>query len=93
MMSDTITIKLSTEADRSRIQRLAELDGGRAPVGEVLLAEVNGRLLAAVGMDGAAVADPFERTAPVVALLRRQVSGESERRPRRRGWLGRLLPV
>jgi hypothetical protein len=93
MMSDTITIKLSTEDDRSRIQRLAELDGGRAPVGEVLLAEVNGRLLAAVGTDGAAVADPFERTAPVVALLRRQVSGESERRPRRRGWLGRLLPV
>ena len=91
-MSDTITIKLATEANRDRIQRLAELDGGRAPAGEVLLAEVNGRLLAAVGMDGSVIADPFERTGQVVALLRRQVTGARERRPRR-GWLGRLLPT
>jgi hypothetical protein len=91
-MSDTITIKLATDADRGRIQRLAELDGGRAPVGEVRLAEVDGRLLAAVGMDGTAVADPFDRTERVVALLRRQVTGERQRRPRRR-WLGRLRPA
>jgi hypothetical protein len=93
-MTDSITIKLSTDADRARIQRLAELDGGHAPAGETLLAEVNGRLLAAVGMDGSAVADPFERTGEVVRLLRGQVRGDhARRRPRRRGWLGRLLPV
>jgi hypothetical protein len=93
-MTDTLTIKLSTSADRDRIERLAQLDGGRAPHGDVLLAEVNGRLLAAVGMDGTAVSDPFERTAGVVRLLRGQVSGGRRRtRARRRGWLGRLLPA
>ena len=93
-MNDPLTIKLSTEADRDRIERLAELDGGRAPHGDVLLAEVNGRLLAAVGMDGTAVSDPFERSAGVVRLLRAEVRGTKRRtRARRRGWLGRLLPT
>jgi hypothetical protein len=91
-VNDTITIKLSTAADRDRIEVLAQLDGGRAPDGDVLLAEINGRLLAAVGMDGTAVADPFERTAGIVRLLRGQVSGTKRRsRARRRGWLGRLI--
>ena len=93
-MNDPLTIKLSTDSDRDRVERLAQLDGGRAPQGDVLLAEVNGRLLAAVGMDGTAVADPFERTADVVRLLRGQVSpGEPRSRGRRGGWLGRLLPA
>jgi hypothetical protein len=93
-MIDALTIKLSTESDRDRIERLAQLDGGRAPHGDVLLAEVNGRLLAAVGMDGTAVADPFERTAGVVRLLRGQLTDTKRRsRGRRRGWLGRLLPA
>jgi hypothetical protein len=92
-MSDSITIKLSTESDQVRIQRLAELDSGHAPRGEALLAEVNGRLIAAVGYDGTVVADPFERTAAIVRLLQRQVSGESSRPARRRGWLRRFLPA
>jgi hypothetical protein len=83
-----ITIKLSTEADRERIRRLAELDSKRAPEGDVLLAEVGGRLLAAVGVDGTVVADPFERTAGVVRVLRAQIGAEPKRRQRR---LGRLL--
>ena len=48
----SITIKLSAEADRERIRRLAELDSKPAPHGDVLVAEVNGRLVAAMGMDG-----------------------------------------
>jgi hypothetical protein len=92
-VNSSITIKLSSDADRERIRLLAELDGKRPPQGDVLLAEVNGRLLAAAGMDGTVVADPFERTAGVVRVLRTQVSGDAERRPRRGGWLGRLLPA
>ncbi|MBA3261411.1 MAG: hypothetical protein H0T69_02815 [Thermoleophilaceae bacterium] len=92
-MNDRITIKLSTDADRQRIHDLAELDGKRAPNGDVLLAEANGRLVAAIGMDGTVVADPFERTASVVGVLRRQIAGERTRATRRRGWLGRLLPA
>jgi hypothetical protein len=92
-MSEQITIKLSTDADSRRIRDLADLDGKRPPGGDVLLAEVDGRLAAAIGMDGSVVADPFERTASVVALLRSQIAGERRRVPRRAGWLGRLLPT
>ncbi|MEA2364386.1 MAG: hypothetical protein QOD71_3531 [Thermoleophilaceae bacterium] len=91
-MTDSITIKLSTDADRQRISELAELDGKRAPNGDVLLAEVQGRLVAAIGMDGTVVADPFERTAAVVGVLRAQIADE-RRAPRGPGWLRRLLPA
>ena len=92
-MSEPIVIKLSTDADRDRIRTLAELDGKHPPHGDVLLAEVNGRLVAAIAMDGAVIADPFERTAVVVRVLRAQIAGAPKPRPRRRGWLGRLLPA
>jgi hypothetical protein len=85
----SVTIKLSTEADRERIRRLAELDSKPAPDGDVLVAEVNGRLVAAMGMDGGVVADPFERTASVVEVLRSQVAGGPRRARRGRRWLSR----
>jgi hypothetical protein len=91
-MANSISIKLSTEADRQRIAELAELDGKRPPHGDVLLGEADGRFVAAIGMDGAVIADPFERTTEVVSLLRLQVGGERPARRRRR-WLGRLLPA
>lgn len=87
----SVTIKLSAEADRERIRRLAELDSKPAPHGDVLLAEVQGRLVAAIGMDGAVIADPFERTAAVVNVLRSRLEDEPGRTRGRRGWLGRLL--
>jgi hypothetical protein len=92
-MTNSISIKLSTESDRQRIAQLAELDGKRSPHGDVLLGEADGRLVAAIGMDGAVIADPFERTTEVVRLLRLQVNGERPTRRRHRGWLGRLLPA
>ena len=85
----SVTIKLSTGADRERIRRLAELDSKPVPDGDVLVAEVNGRLVAAMGMDGRMVADPFERTASVVQVLRSQVEGEPRRARGRRRWLSR----
>lgn len=75
----SVTIKFSTEADTERIRRLAELDSKPAPHGDVLLAEVQGRLVAAIGMDGTVVADPFERTAAVVKVLRTQLEGRPAR--------------
>jgi hypothetical protein len=91
-MTDPLTIKLSTDSDRRRIERLAELDSRPVPQGEVLLAERDGRLVAAVGMDGSVIADPFERTAAVVALLRGQLEGKPPRRRRGR-MFGRLAPA
>ena len=77
-MSNPITIRISKQGDRDRIAALAELDGRHAPEGEALLAEVDGRLWAAVCVaDGKTVADPFEHTADVVGLL--QLRAEQER--------------
>jgi hypothetical protein len=43
-------------------------------------------------MDGSAIADPFERTAADVELLRGQLDGTPRRRVR--GWLlGKLAPA
>ena len=93
-MKHDVTIKLSTEADIERLRRLAELDSKPVPSGDVLVAEANGRLLAAIGMDGAVIADPFERTASVVRVLRIHLEGGGRpRRPRSRSWLARLLPT
>ena len=70
-MTDQITITHSTEADASKVWRLALLDDRRPPRGPALLAYAGGELLAAVGLlDGQAVADPFRPTADVVDLLR-----------------------
>jgi hypothetical protein len=91
-MTDQLTIRLSTDADRQRIERLAQLDSRHPPHGDVLLAEIDGRLVAAVGVDGAVVADPFERTAAAVKLLRNQLDGKP-RRSRRGRLFRRLAPA
>ena len=88
-MTDSLTIRLSTDSDRQRIRDLADLDGGHAPHGDVLLAEVQGRLVAAIGMDGTVIADPFERTAVVVGMLRSQIDGKPRRGRRRLRWFSR----
>ena len=83
-MSEPITIRHSRGMDRAAVEELAELDGRPAPVGETLLAEVNGKLWAAVGIDdGAAVGDPFLPTADVLWLL--QIRAEQERAARAPG--------
>ncbi len=57
--------------DRRSLERLAALDGRRVPAEPVVLAEMNGRLVAALSeRTGEAVADPFEPTARLVAMLR-----------------------
>jgi hypothetical protein len=59
------------------------------PAQPILVAEVDGELRAALSMvDGAVIADPFHRTAPLVELLAAravQLPGAGARRPRRAG--------
>lgn len=70
-MNSTVTIRPGTEADRQRLRRLAALDSANVPRSPTLVAELDGRLLAAISQfDGRAVADPFQRTGDLVALLR-----------------------
>ena len=66
-----LTLRYSSAADRESLRRLAELDSGRVPVGASLVAEVDGRLRAALPLDGSpAIADPFHRGLDLVELLR-----------------------
>jgi len=66
-----LTIRHASAADFPALERLAALDSRRIPSGELFVAEAEGRLLAATSLDtGAIIADPFERTASVVELLR-----------------------
>ncbi|HEX2125880.1 MAG TPA: hypothetical protein VHF45_04895 [Thermoleophilaceae bacterium] len=77
-MTESITIRHTTEADREALRRLAELDGGHAPGGRVLIALADGEPIAAVGVDdGRAVADPFRYALDVVRTL--SVRAEQER--------------
>jgi hypothetical protein len=56
--------------DATALGRLASLDSGRAPEGAALVAESDARILAALPLgSGRAIADPFEPTAELVALL------------------------
>jgi hypothetical protein len=66
-----VTIRHAAPADLASLERLAALDSRRIPSGELFVAEVEGRLLAATSIDtGAVIADPFEHTAALVELLR-----------------------
>jgi hypothetical protein len=69
--SPTISIRAATGDDGRTLTRLAALDSAEVPAGPVLVAEVDGEAQAALSLrDGRVVADPFERTAELVSLLR-----------------------
>ena len=66
-----MVLRADRPTDESTLRRLAALDSQRPIRGRALLAEVDGRAVAAIGVDdGIVVADPFERTTDVVELLR-----------------------
>lgn len=67
----TVAIRLAGPRDGWELRRVAELDSATVPDGALLLAEVDGTLLAAVALDdGHVIADPFASTGDLVALLR-----------------------
>ncbi len=70
-MHSTIAIRNATPGDGPALSRLAALDSAPVPFGEVVLAEVDGDLRAAVDVaTGRVVSDPFARTAELSDLLR-----------------------
>jgi hypothetical protein len=79
-----ITVRRSVSADYSELERLAALDSTRPPRGPALIAEADSRMIAALPLgSGRPIADPFEPTGEIVALLQlraeqlRDGSGES----------------
>jgi len=84
---------MAEPADAAALSRLAQLDSAPSPepVG-VLVAEVGGELRAALPLDGGrAIADPFQRTAELVAMLRDRARQLQAPGPRRAAWHWRLL--
>jgi hypothetical protein len=70
-LTDPVTIRPATRADRPAVASLAELDSARVPRGRVLLAELRGSVVAAISLEsGELFADPFVSTADVVKDLR-----------------------
>jgi hypothetical protein len=66
-----ITIRTADEGDRAAIARVAGRDTSELPGAPILVAEVGGDIRAAISLtDGDIVADPFHRTAELVAMLR-----------------------
>jgi hypothetical protein len=81
--SQPVTIRHAHPADLQALERLAALDSRRLPSGELFVAEVGDRIVAAVSIDtGAVIADPFEPTAAVVDLLRLHASAVRPQAPR-----------
>jgi hypothetical protein len=66
-----VTLRYAGAADRERLRVLAELDSTVLPSAPTLVAEVDGRLRAALPLDGSRpIADPFHRGAELIELLR-----------------------
>jgi hypothetical protein len=79
------TIRTATNADTTALDRLAQLDSSVVPAQPILIAEVDGRLVAALSAtDGSVIADPFTYTSDSVALLRRRAQGSRKPRALRR---------
>jgi hypothetical protein len=71
MSSGTLTMRPAVDADAGAIARLLEMEEADPLAGDVLLAELDGYVIAALGVaDDRAVVDSFRATAGIVRLLR-----------------------
>jgi len=70
-----ISIRPAHRDDFVELWRVASLDSASVPAEPLLVAESDGRLVAALSLDsGDAIADPFLRTVPALDLLRLRAS-------------------
>ena len=84
MNAPDVTIRLARPEDERAVADLSVLDSARRPRGDVLVAEVDGSLWAAVSLeDRHAVADPFRPSGELVPLLRERAHQIRPRRPYR----------
>jgi len=66
----TILIRRASDDDAPALRRLAQLDGARLPDGDLLVAEADGEIRAALRVsDSAYVADPFFPSRTLVGML------------------------
>jgi hypothetical protein len=65
----SVVIRAARGSDGAALENLARMDSQRPLTGDVVLAEQNGVIVAALSGERA-IADPFRPTADVLALLR-----------------------
>ena len=74
--ANTYVIRLAGDADEAALERIAQLDSAAPLEHPILVGEIGGRVAAAVDLDsGRAIADPFTRTAHLLAHLRVRAAG------------------
>jgi hypothetical protein len=87
-----VTVRPSRPADESGLARLAALDSARPLRGPALIAEADSRMVAALPLgSGRPIADPFEPTAEIVAVLELRKRQLAEAGRTSRGRLRSLL--
>jgi hypothetical protein len=85
-----VLIRAARGSDGAALENLARMDSQRPLGGDVLLAEQDGAIVAAIGGERT-IADPFRPTADVLALLRMHADGAADGiRGRHRGGAPRL---
>jgi hypothetical protein len=87
-LDSNVVIRAARGSDGAALEGLARLDSQRPLAGDVLLAEQDGELIAALG-DERVIADPFRPTADVVELLQLR-AGRTRRQRSHRGRVGAL---
>ena len=81
----SVLIRAARGSDGDALEHLAALDSATVPAGSLLVAEADGRVVAAIATStGEAIADPFLPTADVIALLELRAAGASAPHGRRR---------
>lgn len=97
--SAEITIRTARAEDRTDLARVAARDTHELPEGKLLVAKVGSDVRAAISLeDGTIIADPFHRTAELVAMLKIRVAAVHGARrghvaPRRRSRSSRPLSL
>jgi hypothetical protein len=80
----SVVIRPAYPDDAQTLERLARLDSRRPLTGQILVAERDGRLLAALSTEtGTTIANPFAPTADLVALLKTRAADTAHVRGRR----------
>ena len=65
-----ITVRLADYTDARALLDLAALDSAQVPAGDLVVAESDGEIVAAMPLDGGSpIADPFRGTALIVQML------------------------
>jgi hypothetical protein len=86
---DAVTIRRAGSGDEGALRRLADLDSTRVPDGPVLMAEIDGRAVAAISVvSSETFADPFTPTLELRRLLELRASQlhlSSSEEPKRSG--------